>query len=176
MTIAMRERLKWLLILLSIAGGWLFLIGAFFCTFPVWFSFLPGVRDDYLAHDARLATLEAEFQTVVHPANTQLLRHLKRLGLLHTGGNGCRYFVGDLRSYAGDPTAVISFYESNNTAFQHEVEIVFLENGRFDHGYMPFEQRLLSGWDVDIADNSKAYVAAIFAAYAEEPGLDLRCN
>ena len=137
----------------------------------------PFARD-VLLHDYALYRYSQDFNQVRHPADTNLVSSKKYLGLISGNGNHCNYFIGELRSYTGDPAQIAAFYAGQGfTGLGNE--LVFMENGEFpadDLGLLPPADPVLSAW-LGSTILHRDHIYLIYTFYIDlNAGLDFRCS
>ena len=154
-------------------------------TMAIIFSFfafsccLFAVVIEPMSNDRALDQFEAEFQKIEHPSTTSFVKREKQLGLLGGGGNGCRFFVGELRTYSQSKQAIQTSYANKEieTPFRSNVHVVFFENGKLTSpiGWYGFMDNL-SMWSITETTYSENFYVAYVLSGDYSPGFDLRCN
>ena len=61
-------------------------------------------------NDVHLLTIERQYRSIPHPADSRALQYEADLGLLEGNGNHCDYFVGELRATRLSRAQLARFY------------------------------------------------------------------
>lgn len=96
-------------------------------------------------HDWFLSRFAHSYAAISHPPDTRHIRTYKDVGLLIGNGNHIDLFVGELRSYRGTRSKIVSWYASQGVPSQlehgesREAVVVFIDHGRVSPGKIGFD-------------------------------------
>ena len=71
-----------------------------------------------ISRDLTLQTLETAYKTIQHPAQTGPLAFQAVFWNDAANGKGCNFFVGEIRTYSGEPVGILSAYTTQNVMAQ----------------------------------------------------------
>jgi hypothetical protein len=141
------------------------------CAIPA-----AAVGGSMLSHQLKLLDAARYFARVPHPPGTVKVDAYQEIGLLYGNGNHCDIFVGEMRTYNGDQSAIKNFYQQS----QYDVGVIFPENGDFSETSrfeLPYGHTRISEWKIPPGvDLHHLYVVFSADWSAEDPGFDLRCG
>jgi hypothetical protein len=134
-------------------------------------------------NDFRLWRVERSFDSVKHPSGTRLVMRIREVGLLIGNSNHCDYFVGELRSYSGEPERIKAAYAGARVwepipEGAGEVRVVFPQNGKVpneDAFTVPYLLEDSADWGVIPKFGEKLYYVYFLSA-GQDPGFDFRCH
>jgi len=82
-----------------------------------------------ISRDLTLQTLETAYKTIQHPAQTGPLAFQAVFWNDAANGKGCNFFVGEIRTYSGEPVGILSAYATQNVKNAGTIQVVFIERG-----------------------------------------------
>jgi hypothetical protein len=91
---------------------------------------VAGSLPSSIAHNRQLDEYTEAFESIAHPDGTQSVRLWRTVGLLAGDGNHCDYFVGEVRTLAGEPWQVEAFY-SQQRVDAYRLRVAFARDGVF---------------------------------------------
>ena len=129
------------------------------------FVFQPSLNN--WAGKATLREFKLAFQAVQHPAGTESLSLRTSMGEFTGSGQGCDFFVGEVRRFNGMEEMIIKAY-LDQAASGYPLQVVFLENRRIPdqvNASLPEALNDLAGWELPPGmDQQPMYLIYLVAA------------
>ena len=109
----------------------------------------PKMQD--ISRDLTLQSLETIYQTIQHPAQTGPLAFQAVFWNNAANGKGCNFFVGEIRTYPGEPAEILSAYATQNGKNAGAIQVLFIERGTIpaeQTSGIPPALRALEAWAI----------------------------
>jgi hypothetical protein len=149
-------------------------------------GFVPALFFIYpWLNNRKLYKFERSFTALKHQPGTTSIKQASRVGLLVGNGDHCDYFVGEIRTYSGNPKSIGTFYSTTTLPSPHgnrrsePPSVVFLKNGDIaarDTYHLPSGLQSIKDWELPAGSGGKNLYLVFFLEPGDmNAGCDIRC-